>query len=238
MKLGKYKTLKERDEAICKMLSNGERRESIALKFGLSLGSVKGIAQKYKIDTRKKNKTNNSYTCCGKYFKLILKDGKIVYIDYEDYKVVKDYCWCYNDKSGVVTTIENKVVKMHHLILGTNQIIDHINGNNRDNRKANLRLADEQKNSFNRVSKRNKFGVNGVSKAPSGKYRAKIRVNGKELSLGTFVTLNEAINARIQAECKYYGEFAPYKRYKIRTGELLPETETNENNDLQVVKGG
>lgn len=54
-----------------------------------------------------------------------------------------------------------------------------------------------------RISKNNKSGVKGVSTTPSGKYRARIMLNGVEIGLGRYETLEEAAKARKRAERKY-----------------------------------
>ena len=91
--------------------------------------------------------------------------------------------------------------------------MDHINGNNRDNRRVNLRITTPNGNAKNNVSK-NKYGVNGIRKTPHSKYQARITVDYKYIHIGTFETLDEAIFARKQAEKKYFGEYAPTSRYK------------------------
>lgn len=53
----------------------------------------------------------------------------------------------------------------------------------------------------------NSTGFRGVYKKRN-KFTAQIRVNGKTVGLGTFLTPEEAYKARIEAEKKYYGEFA------------------------------
>lgn len=102
---------------------------------------------------------------------------------------------------------------MHRYILNENNpsnIIDHINRNKLDNRKSNLRNITNQGNAMNTsVSKSNKTGHLGISLTSYGKYRARIMVDGKEIRLGNFWNLNEAINARKKAEKKYFGDYAP-----------------------------
>ena len=50
-------------------------------------------------------------------------------------------------------------------------------------------------------------------------WQAKIGVNGEKIFLGTFQNIEDAIKARLKAEKKYYGEFAPqkdlFKKYEI-----------------------
>tara|TARA_R110000744_G_scaffold147914_1_gene260955 strand:- start:108 stop:617 length:510 start_codon:yes stop_codon:yes gene_type:complete len=72
------------------------------------------------------------------------------------------------------------------------QIIDHKNRDKLDNQVSNLRVVSYQQNNFNRNYK-------GYSKERN-KYRARIFVNGKKISLGTYETEAEASNAYQQAK--------------------------------------
>ena len=53
-----------------------------------------------------------------------------------------------------------------------------------------------------KLSKNNTTGHNGIEKRASG-YRARIRVSGKFLDLGTFKRIEEAVEARAEAEILY-----------------------------------
>ncbi|MEY9198643.1 hypothetical protein ABIA16_003759 [Sinorhizobium fredii] len=86
--------------------------------------------------------------------------------------------------------------------------IDHINGIRDDNRLANLREATRSQNLMNtRVRSDSSTGVKGV-RVKRGRYQARIKVNGKEISVGTYDTLGEAADARRSAEEKIHGMFA------------------------------
>lgn len=84
--------------------------------------------------------------------------------------------------------------------------IDHINGNSLDNRIENLRVGSNKQNQENRkVNVNNKTGVKGVQFIPkTKKYIAVIHHNKKNLHLGTYSTLEEAVSVRKEAERKYY----------------------------------
>lgn len=88
--------------------------------------------------------------------------------------------------------------------------IDHINGNKDDNRICNLREATHQQNNRNKAVKKNTFsGVPGVSiYRPTGQWRARIFIDGREKSLGYYRTKDEAIAVRAEAEKRIFGEFA------------------------------
>lgn len=81
--------------------------------------------------------------------------------------------------------------------------IDHINGDRHDNRICNLREVTGQENSQNqrKAHRSNKStGVLGVSRRPSGKFDARLQVNGRNLHLGTFATVEEASAAYLAAK--------------------------------------
>lgn len=84
--------------------------------------------------------------------------------------------------------------------------IDHINGTKNDNRWLNLRDLPVGVNQQNRVRAQvnSKTGVLGVSKHPSGKYQASIKLNQKAKNLGHFETIDEARNAYLAAKRKFH----------------------------------
>ena len=84
-------------------------------------------------------------------------------------------------------------------------MIDHIDGNPSNNSISNLRPANDVEN------QRNRAGVRGfyVEKRSYGDvYRAYIHVLGRQITLGCFPSADLAKSARIEAEKKYFGEFA------------------------------
>jgi predicted aspartyl protease len=86
--------------------------------------------------------------------------------------------------------------------------VDHIDGMQGNNRILNLRQATSAQNKRNtRTYKNNKLGVKGVD-ALRGKFRAQIRVNGKNVHLGLFDTLAEAAAVYRKTAHHYFGEFA------------------------------
>lgn len=85
--------------------------------------------------------------------------------------------------------------------------VDHINGDTLDNRKINLRVISHAENCRNKdASARSPCGHQGVRHlAKLNKYEARITHNYKELYIGVFFTLEEAIQARLKKEKELWG---------------------------------
>lgn len=73
--------------------------------------------------------------------------------------------------------------------------------------KENCRWVDKYMQAFNtRKRKDNTSGKSGVYlNSRSGKWCAKISFEGRQISLGTYVSFEDAVKAREEAELKYYG---------------------------------
>ena len=93
-------------------------------------------------------------------------------------------------------------------------VIDHLDGNQSDNRLLNLRLATQSENLFNKRAQANsKTGVKGVSlHSLTNKWVASVRQNGKQKHLGLFDSIEEARAAYIKATDEIQGQFAYHKR--------------------------
>jgi len=82
------------------------------------------------------------------------------------------------------------------------QYIDHINGERWDNRIANLRDVSKSANLRNQSSRKSASGVMGVYKTPNGRWEVKIYDGRKNISLGRFDTIDEAVKVRKDAEVR------------------------------------
>ncbi len=112
-----------------------------------------------------------------------------------------------------VARINKKFCYMHHVILGSTNQVDHINGNGLDNRRENLRLVTNAQNQMNKKKWRNKCSSKHKGVAFRAKGRAKswyayINLNGKQTSLGYFDSEISAAHAYNKAASKHFGEFA------------------------------
>ena len=100
---------------------------------------------------------------------------------------------------------------MHRAVLkaANDMVVDHINHNGLDNRKANLRLATVAQNAWNAERPIGRSGYRGVSfDKRVGRWRVAICCCGKRKQLGYFSDKHEAAKAYDRAAKKYYGEFA------------------------------
>lgn len=158
-------------------------------------------------------KKYNTYDLTGEYGIGYTSKDEEFYFDLEDYDIIKDYCW--RLVRGYVSTHDENgnTLKLHRLIFGLKDkkvFVDHINHKLIDCRKANLRLTDNQHNTFNKKLLNNSStGVTGVYwNENKGYWEAKIGYNYKSIFLGAFNTKEDAIRARKQAEEKYFGEYS------------------------------
>ena len=130
-------------------------------------------------------------------------------IDLDDIEKIKNYKWSLKG-NGYIATGHNGLL-LHKLITNTNkdEIVDHINRNKLDNRKCNLRICTYSQNQMNKcVQSNNKSGYTGVRwDKRAKKWKVQITVNKKQLHLGYYNDIEEAIKVRKKAEIEYFGEY-------------------------------
>lgn len=142
------------------------------------------------------------------------------YVDLDDYEKIKDICWI-DFKRGNMITLQAAYIKTPegvkngvtmHRYLGYKNY-DHIDRNELNNRKSNLRPCTPLENSRNKnILRSNKSGFIGVWwDCRRNKWEAYIKVDGKKKHLGRFADKDNAIKTRLKAEKEYYKEFAPQR---------------------------
>lgn len=100
---------------------------------------------------------------------------------------------------------------LHNDIYPRVPLLDHKDGNRLNNRYENLREVTISQNAKNHKEyKNNTSGHSGVYEVKNY-YCASINVNGKRIYLGGYNTYNLAVQAREDAEKKYWKEFAPIR---------------------------
>lgn len=119
------------------------------------------------------------------------------------------------DRQGYARALfAGRVQHLHRVLLcaqlSPGLVVDHINGDKLDNRRANLRVCRQCENARNVPRKRNNTsGIVGVSwDRTRQKWFANIKLNRKFINLGWHSTIERAAEARAAGERKYFGEFA------------------------------
>ena len=147
--------------------------------------------------------------------RLETSDGKFVTVDEEDYGWLSQFSWS-SSKRGYAVRYgyapgggKYQQFWLHKEIMRAEkgQIVDHINHDPTDNRRANLRFATGTENSRNRKIGKNSTGYVGVIKHRN-KWRAFITAGTKTKTyLGVYDTPEEAAHARDEAVKKMHGAF-------------------------------
>jgi len=145
-------------------------------------------------------------------------------VDVRDVHLVARFRWHaqqYKRSSGAVNryaktslAVDGKKTRqfMHRVVLGLSPsdggIVDHINGDGLDNRRANLRFATQSQNLANKRSVANRTGFKGVRLRLSGRFEA--ACGGKRL--GCYDTAREAARAYNTQAVAMFGQFAATNR--------------------------
>lgn len=164
---------------------------------------------------KKLMKKYNTYDLTNEYGIGYTLKGEEFYFDLEDYDKIKDYCW-YKHHTGYITAKNTKTdshCTLHKLVmddLDNEYMFDHINNNKVDCSKSNLRKATYSQNNRNVKNRRNnKSGTTGVHwRKREQAWYAHIVVNKKDIYLGTYKKIKDAVAARKKAEDKYFGEWS------------------------------
>jgi hypothetical protein len=170
--------------------------------------------------------------------KLALDCGLFAIVDDEDYEDLKDSVWHIKWRTPTNPYVYRYIKRpksspypspyyaqrLHSLLLSPPKgySVDHTNGDCLDNRRSNLRLATQRQQAQNsRIrgnggQKKKSSSYKGVSKNGlvhrkhqlRNPWRARIRVDGKLITLGWFATQEEAALSYNKAATKYFGAFA------------------------------
>lgn len=122
--------------------------------------------------------------------------------------------WAHN-AGYVAITVQNNDVLAHRLawLLMTGEwpsgVVDHIDGNRKNNKWSNLRDCTHAENCRNRgAGKNSKSGIKGVSwHKASRKWRVQVGIGGRNVNVGYFDDIEQARTARDAATTRYHGEF-------------------------------
>lgn len=151
-----------------------------------------------------------------------LTKGYSTLVDDEDYELLAASKWfaMVTRPGNVYACTANKKekgksIRMHRLLMNAkpSEIVDHINGNRLDNRRANLRLCNHSQNMVNRKSRKNTSSKYlGVSLQYKGENHTLwctiVGKNGRTVYQAYFKSEEEAALAYDREATKAHGEFA------------------------------
>ena len=148
--------------------------------------------------------------------KIGLTQGKYTIVDPERYEELAKHKWfakrC-DRRFYAVGWDKNKNLNMHQVIMGSaeGKVIDHINHNGLDNRRANLRFVTTRQNSWNKRKNRGNYSsrYKGVAWSKSRKkWRTRITWNGRWIFLGYFDDEEAAAMAYDAKAKELFGDYA------------------------------
>ncbi len=134
-------------------------------------------------------------------------------IDDEDLRRVEPYTWRIREDGYVQRTWVEEGRMCHELLhrfimgAGPDELVDHENGDRWDCRKENLRVATLSQNAANRPTTSTERAWKGIF--PHGnRWKARIKLEGRNVYLGSFQSPQEAAYAYDVAAKRLFGEFA------------------------------
>ena len=153
---------------------------------------------------------------CNEYLDYNQETGDLTWVKKASKNTIIGSTAGYTRPSKYMTVKLNKNVYLAHRLIFFMvegywpKYVDHINNIRNDNRWCNLRECTHSQNHMNKgIQSNNSSGYIGVSHGRlRKKWRARIKVNGKETNLGTFTTKLLAAKAYNDAAIKMHGEFA------------------------------
>lgn len=153
---------------------------------------------------------------------IILTQGQVSLVDDEDFERLDIHKWhaattsfdktkFYARRQSV--SMPRRVLNLHREVLQLESTdrnkVDHINGDTLDNRKENLRKADQFQNQYNtKIRSDNTSGYRCVSWSKSNKkWLVQIRVLKERVHIGHFTSKEDAAQAAILFSYIYHKEF-------------------------------
>ena len=152
----------------------------------------------------------NTYYPKSGYMVGVTSDGNEFIFDVNDMQSITKFNW-HISNGYVVSKEKGKIIRLHRLLMDPPEAkeVDHINGEPSDNRRLNLRVCTRQQNAFNsRQLSHSKQKYKGILQRSSGKWRARITLNDKRISIGQYETEEQAAIAYNEKAKELFGEYA------------------------------
>lgn len=157
-----------------------------------------------------------------KYIKVTNRKHEVVgvaKVSDEDFAAVSQYNWTHHNGGYVCAKIDGRMTLLHRFIMARKfgcegfRFVDHINHDKYDNRRENLRIADDVTNARNRQKTagcvcRYKGVTRRTLKSGEYRYIARVFVNHKVHYGGSYKTEEEAAMAYNEMAAELFGDFA------------------------------
>ena len=159
------------------------------------------------------NEAINSYDLTGEHGVGYTYDtNEPFYFDLEDYEKIKEYHWRFKDSGYVVSPPSEGSLYLHRFVMDCTdpkKDVDHIFHDLKDCRKSQLRICEHYQNLIaSKTYSNNTSGRKGVCWDKNReKWVVTITVNKKTHHIGRFVSYEDAVKAREEAEKIYHGEY-------------------------------
>jgi len=200
----------------------------IGMQYETDGKAIKNVLIKYGVDINSKHTKKNNYIIDGNIVRIELrrrnKESLWALIDLEDLDRVINFPYSWH---STISTTNKKIyamasqynkhasIQLQMFIMnldgGHEAVADHINHNQLDNRKSNLRVITNGENSRSRKGKNinNISGYRNVAYIKYAKhpYRVQLMVDGKNSVLGNFDDPHEAGAFAESMRQKYYGKY-------------------------------
>lgn len=151
---------------------------------------------------------------------ILLTKGKVALVDDADYEYLSQFKWqAQARKCGIwyayrTLPCSHSIIAMHRDILKTAKGLDtdHIDGNGLNNQRSNLRECTHAENIHNqkvRLCENKSSKFKGVRwDKDRNRWRVEIKLHGKAIYVGRFISELQAALSYNEAAKKYHGEFA------------------------------
>lgn len=162
-------------------------------------------------EVRRSDKDENEIIVHDDYAEIIIYGTKGIEkarttIDLGDIEKCKLHKWHMN--TGYVSTnLDGSSLRLHRFLINTPEDLhtDHIDRDKMNNRKSNLRICTQSENNKNKGKYVNsKYSKRGIWER-NERYYVYLKFNSKNNYIGAFGGIEDAINARKQAELKFHG---------------------------------
>jgi hypothetical protein len=174
-----------------------------------------------------------------------LSPGNVALVDAEDWERIGEYQWQVFRSRNTKYAVRYVRVFMHGELLGELEEgleVDHKNGNGLDNRRSNLRVATRSQNAQNqqKQNRATSSRFKGVHwNKGSKKWIARIGIDKKRVTLGSFGSEEEAGRAYDAAAQKHFGGYArlnfPTVPHACNSGWVSMEVETEDGGVEEVL---